>query len=370
MTFLLLATELFNVGGIQTFNTYLAKALLELGHTMRIVSMKDSISTNQLSSLSTFELSSLPATRRNYLQKPMFVANTIKHTLNGKPDIILCGHINYSALCMVLQKIIKIPYFTITHGIEAWNLNGFKLTALRHSDKILSVSRFSRNKILGQLPDYPEKDIFILPDTVDADKFRPGPKLQHLMNKWGIKMEDKVLLTIARMSKTEKYKGYDRVIDAMRDVIKEVPNVKYIIGGSGDDMRRIEKLIKDNNLGSRVILTGFIPHDEVADYYNLCDVFVMPSKGEGFGIVFLEALTCGKPVIAGNKDASPDVLLDGELGILVDPDNLNEIKEAIVKVLKREVPERFFNSSYLRQRTIETYGYQKFKERLGQIIKS
>jgi glycosyltransferase involved in cell wall biosynthesis len=119
-----------------------------------------------------------------------------------------------------------------------------------------------------------------------------------------------------------------------------------------------------------VILTGFIPDDELVFYYNLCDCFVMPSKCEGFGMVFLEALACGKPVIAGNKDGSVDAVLDGELGVLVDPDNKDQIKDAIVDILKREVPENLLDGEYLRKRVTQAYGFDKFKERLKGIIES
>jgi glycosyltransferase involved in cell wall biosynthesis len=95
----------------------------------------------------------------------------------------------------------------------------------------------------------------------------------------------------------------------------------------------------------------------------------MPSKGEGFGIVFLEALACGKPVIAGNKDGSRDALLDGELGILVDPDNIDEIAETIVKVLKKDVPEKLLDGKYLRKRVLEVYGFDKFKERVRDLLR-
>lgn len=94
----------------------------------------------------------------------------------------------------------------------------------------------------------------------------------------------------------------------------------------------------------------------------------MPSKFESFGFVFLEALACGKPVICGDKDGSVDALLDGELGILVNPDNIDQIAEAIIRVLSRKVPERLLDGNYLRERVIEEYGVERLKERVEQII--
>jgi glycosyltransferase involved in cell wall biosynthesis len=94
----------------------------------------------------------------------------------------------------------------------------------------------------------------------------------------------------------------------------------------------------------------------------------MPSKGEGFGFVFIEALACGKPVIAGNSDGSRDALLDGELGILVNPENTKEITESIIKVLKKETSNKLLDGQYLRKRVLKVYGFDKFKERAKNLL--
>ena len=146
------------------------------------------------------------------------------------------------------------------------------------------------------------------------------------------------------------------------------PNVKYILGGSGDDLPRLHALVAEEKLEEIVYLPGFIPEDELPDYYNLCDLFVLPSKKEGFGFVFLEALACGKPVIAGNKDGSVDAVLNGELGLLVDPDNVEEIKNAIVRVLTKNIPKNMLNNDYLRARVLQEYGFDSFKNRLEKIL--
>ncbi len=113
---------------------------------------------------------------------------------------------------------------------------------------------------------------------------------------------------------------------------------------------------------------AYFSDEEKTDFFSICDVFAMPSKGEGFGIVFLEALACGKPVVAGNKDASSEPLLNGELGLLVDPDNKEEIMKAIIGILKKEVPEKILDGKFLRRKTIESFGFEKFKEKVKNLI--
>lgn len=94
----------------------------------------------------------------------------------------------------------------------------------------------------------------------------------------------------------------------------------------------------------------------------------MPSKKEGFGIVFLEALACGKPVIAGNKDGSGEAVVDGELGLLVDPDDTKEITKAVIKILKGNIAKGLLDGEYLRRRVIEEYGFERFKTKLASFI--
>ena len=139
----------------------------------------------------------------------------------------------------------------------------------------------------------------------------------------------------------------------------------YILGGKGSDKPRLEALIRDLQLEDVVTLAGYIPDHELCGFYNLCDVFAMPSKAEGFGIVLLEALACGKPVIAGNQDGSVDALINGKLGVLVDPDNVAEIAEALMLVLTKRHPLGILQDpERLRAEAIAAYGYPRFVETL------
>src|SRR5437588_1599173 len=173
----------------------------------------------------------------------------------------------------------------------------------------------------------------------------------------------------ARVSSSERYKGYDQVLRAMTIIRKRFPQVRYILGGRGPDQLRIEALIKELDLVNNVSLAGYVPDHELRSHYNLCDVFAMPSKGEGFGIVFLEAMACGKPVVAGNKDGSLDAVLNGQIGALVDPDSVDDICLALVQILAREYPQKLlFNPEALRRKAIEVYGYNQFVSQFQRIL--
>jgi phosphatidyl-myo-inositol dimannoside synthase len=127
--------------------------------------------------------------------------------------------------------------------------------------------------------------------------------------------------------------------------------------------------VRELGLTENVILGGYVPDHELRSHYNLCDVFAMPSKGEGFGIVFLEAMACGKPVVAGNKDGSVDAVLNGQIGALVDPDSVDEIGLTLVQTLAREYPQKLlFNPDALRRKAIEVYGYNQFVSQFQRIL--
>lgn len=345
MKILFLANDLNKIGGIQKYNRDLLNALEENGENVLTIELKES----------------------KIKEKLIFIFQTIGQLFKFKPDVIFCSHINFAPCCYFLKKISNKNYLILTYGIEIWNLKeNLKIKALKEAKIIAAISNFTKNKIIQKFPEFQNK-IFMLPNPINGKEFNPQKKSLKLLRKHGL-TDEKIILTIARLLKSESYKGYDKTIEALPKIIKEIPKSKYVLAGAGDDAPRIKKLINDLNLDNYVIMPGFIPEEELMDYYNLADVFAMPSKGEGFGFVFLEALACGKPVIAGNKDGSVDAVLGGELGILIDPDNTNEIAESIIKILKKEAPSHLLDSRYLRNKVLKNYGFDKFKEKVKNLL--
>ena len=183
------------------------------------------------------------------------------------------------------------------------------------------------------------KMVTIVPG-VDSVFFHPEGKSRYLVEK--IHLQDKrVIMTVGRL---DERKGHDMVIRAMTHVAKQFPNVVYMIVGKGREEQRLKSLADNLKLQDLVIFTGFVADELLPDYYNLCDLFVLPNretelhdqlKGdyEGFGVVFLEASACGKPVIAGNSGGSCEAVVDGITGLIVDPRSENEIAHAIERIL-------------------------------------
>jgi len=356
-------------GGIQMLSRFLVRALHECLPDSRIavISKNDQSapdpeenSVTQFSTVGWWALSQRTAA---------FTVELLRRAVRERPDLIITAHVNFTPIAHWLKKLLKVPFIALGHGVEVWQIqSGQVRRALQSADRLLAVSEFTRKQMAIGLSISADA-IEVLPNTCDLEKFEPGPKPHFLLKRYGLRADQPVILTVARLASVEQYKGYDQVLRALPAVKRVFPHVRYILGGRGSDRSRVIRLINELELTDSVILTGYIPDYELCAFYNLCDVFAMPSKGEGFGIVFLEALACGKPVIAGNTDGSVDAVLNGRLGVLVNPECVDEISTALTQVLSKTHPLRILQQpEELRRDVTNAYGYNRFVERVREII--
>jgi phosphatidylinositol alpha-1,6-mannosyltransferase len=145
------------------------------------------------------------------------------------------------------------------------------------------------------------------------------------------------------------------VLESLAAIAREIPNISYLIVGDGTDRARLEEKTSSLGLSNRVVFAGFVAEEEKVDHYRLADAYVMPGRGEGFGIVYLEALACGLPIIASSLDASAEVVLNRSFGRVVNPDRPEDLRAACRDVLAenrgiREVPRELAMFSFARFR--------------------
>lgn len=363
--------DIFNYrGGIQTYSAFFLQAIQAIDKDAEYhIFLKHDV--RELSNIYY-----LPNTKFHFsgqapllLRTPIFVAKLLVYGLLHKPNLIITTHLNFTLAAYWLKRLTGIPYWTIAHGVEAWNIKNPSLKkALACADQILAVSNYTRERLIAEQHLNPQQ-IKVLPNTFNAERFKIEPKSDYLLKQYNLSPEQPIILTVARLADIQRYKGYDQILRALPKIRQTIPNVHYILVGKGEDRTRIEELIEKLKLKDCVTLAGFIPDKQLSDYYNLCDVFAMPSKREGFGIVYLEALACGKPVIGGNQDGAVDALCNGELGVLVDPDNVEEIAESIVSILQKTYfHELIYQPEKLRQKMISNYGFKQFENQLSRQI--
>jgi glycosyltransferase involved in cell wall biosynthesis len=355
-------------GGIQEFSRFFVQAVAVClpGTRVSVFSKNDRGCPTARPAAATFHQSGRwPASLRTVA----FATEVVVRALVDRPTFILCTHVHFSPIAAWLKRFAGIRFAAVAHGVEVWNVRRRALRpTLLEADRVFAVSQCTRERMCAEMQLDPGRTA-ILPDTFDSTRFVPGPKPGYLLKRYGLRHDQPVILTVGRLSREEQYKGYDQILRALPAIRKAVPEARYILVGRGSDRPRVEALVRELDLADAVTLAGFIAPEELCDHYNLCDVFAMPSKGEGFGIVFLEALACGKPVLAGNRDGSVDALLDGELGVLVDPDNVNQIAETIAQILRREHSlQILYEPATLRARVIDAYGFERFRTTVAERL--
>ena len=253
-------------------------------------------------------------------------------TAIAKPvNIVFCGHLAMAPLAAAIAKLVRAPLWVQVHGIEAWEeLSWLHRQSIEAASLVTSVSRYTRRRLLAWVNIDPAR-VRVLPNTVDG-RFQAAPKSNVLLDKYGLR-DKQVLLTVSRLSSSERYKGHDRIIRILPRVLAKHPGTKYLIVGDGDDRARLEVLATEVGVRDRVHFAGLIDPADLPRHYCLADVFVMPSTGEGFGIAFLEAMASGVRVVGGDRDGSCDPLADGMLGTTIDPENEDELAAAICAAL-------------------------------------
>ena len=303
--------------------------------------------------------------------RAFFAAEAVREGVQS--DIVILSHINLATVGCIIKKISPhTKIFLIAHGIEVWRqLSGYKKKMLNVCDKILCVSNFTRDKIV-ELHQTPAEKSLVLNNALDPLITLPQQfnRPNYLSERYGLTDQNKVIFTLTRLASTEQYKGYEQVIKAVARLKNEFKNLKYILAGQYDEREgtRIRNLIAAYDVKEHIIMTGFINDAELEDHFLLADLFVLPSRKEGFGIVFIEAMACGLPVICGNSDGSLDAIKNGELGTAVNADDVNELTAAIRTALSK--PANTAKRYTLQQKCKAYFNVDSYADRLELLLKN
>lgn len=329
---LALVTDAYGAGGgIAQYNRDLFRALSQSANVDEIVILpRNGQASTQDVSPKVRQLQARPG-------KLAFALRALRAMRQHGPfDVIFCGHLYMAPLGALLSKTTDTPVWLQLHGIEAWQRpKPLQRWAAERAQLITAVSRHTRRLFLGWASCAPAT-VKVLPNTVD-ERFSSGPKPDSLLDHYQLRGK-KVLLTVSRLAASERYKGHDRVIRAVAELRNAHPDIVYVVAGDGDDRPRLEKLADELGVAEPVRFIGHVPDSELPNLYRSADVFIMPSTGEGFGIVFLQALASGIPVIGGDSDGSRDPLRDGLDGHLVSSTSSKALPEAISRILSGPDP--------------------------------
>jgi len=205
---------------------------------------------------------------------------------------------------------------------------------LQETDHNYPVSDYN-SEMMGELGVPKERRTVVINGT-DPDQFFPMDA-QNLITEMGLQ-EKKIILTVTRIIRR---KGVDLVIEAVNKLKNEIPDIIYVVVGDGPEMEKCNELVKELNLDEYVHFRGKVPYEELNPFYNMCDLFVMVPRSdetevEGFGIVYLEANSCKKPVIGSKSAGIPSAVLHNKTGLLVEEENIDELTKALNTILSDE----------------------------------
>lgn len=255
--------------------------------------------------------------------------------LGRKFDLVICGHINLLPFAFVASRRSGAKLALVIHGIDAWTPHRSNLInrLAKRINTVVAVSNLSLERFLNWAKpgNYQQA---IIPNTIDLTRYTPGARPQSLVERYSL-VGKKVLLTMGRLAAHERYKGVDEVLELMPSLLQKLPELVYLIVGDGDDRARLELKARQLGVANQVIFAGYILNEDKQAHYRLADVYVMPSRGEGFGIVFLEAMASGIPVVASKLDGGREAVREGLLGVLVDPNNAADLEQGIWSALSR-----------------------------------
>jgi phosphatidylinositol alpha-1,6-mannosyltransferase len=316
-------------GGIAAYNRCLCEAIAEMPEVAEIVVVPR---------IMRFADASVPSTKIVFMHA---AAGSKLHYLQvlislvHKPfDLLICGHINLLPLAAPFALAKRLPLTLQVHGIDVWSPAPLlRRIWLKYVAAVWTVSGVTRER-MNVWAKLKLAKYHVIPNTVRAEKFGVGLRRPDLVERYRLEGA-KVVVTLARLAANERYKGVDEMLETLPALLDGEPTLKYLILGDGDDQQRLEDKARALGLADTVVFAGYIGESEKADHLRLADVFALPGRGEGFGIVYLEALACGIPTLGSKVDGSREALRDGELGELVDPDDLASIRDGLLRALKQ-----------------------------------
>lgn len=211
-------------------------------------------------------------------------------------------------------------------GIEAWRkLGAFESAAVRRASPVMAISRHTIERFHEANPHLVNCEVAPC-HLGTSENFQLTPAAQG-------GLPGPFALIVARMSAEERYKGHDLLLDIWPDVIRSVPDARLVIAGDGDDRGRLQQRAAQQQLNSSVTFTGRVADDVLARLYQDCSFYVMPSRNEGFGLVFLEAMQAGKACL-GSTGAAAEIIENEVTGIVIDPDDRNALRGAVVRLFR------------------------------------
>lgn len=282
--------------------------------------------------------------------------------VNTRPATrLLVGHLSLAPVAWLLHSMGRISsYAVILHGVEAWERRPWlERISLVSADRIIATTQFTAAACARE-NGADQSGFMVIPLCIPEKPAAPAA---------GFELKGKFrILSVGRQDRREHYKGYDTLIEAVERLAREYPDVQLHLVGDGDDHARLKAMVDQRGMGALVTMWGSLPDAELEAAYACCDVFALPSRQEGFGVVFLEAMRQGKPCIGGKHGGIPEVVIDGSTGFLVDFGDVDGLYKSLQTLYKHTDLRRAMGVAG-QKRFIENFTFSMFRDRYIQAVK-
>ncbi len=358
--------ELDAPGGVQRAGRHLAAVLSEFASTRsmeyRLLSLNDTAGQHRMNvGEREFEFTGFNRGKTRFAAAAVSCARQ-------RAKLVLAAHPNLGPITQAMRVAApKLKTVICTHGVEVWEpLRTLRRSALRNADLILAPSRSTAEHIASQQK-IPLGSVRVLPWALD-------PQFEALLTSAGQTPpppnfpEGRVILTVGRWLASERYKGMDTLIMALPRLLPRWPELQIVAVGEGDDRAWLEDLADEHGVLRHVHFMSGLSYEEIAGCYSGCEIFALPSSGEGFGLVYLEAMARGKPVIGGAHGGAPEVIQDGVTGYLVQHGDAVQLATSIETLLANPVLAQQMGARGLRRVEAE-YRFKDFAKSLKRILR-
>jgi phosphatidylinositol alpha-1,6-mannosyltransferase len=303
------------------------------------------------------------AGRSGLASRLLFGASVARSGFRPVGRSLLFAHLSLARVQRVLPQPFRRPYVVFLHGIEAWRtLSREDSFALRNAKLLMANSRYTAHRVAREHA--LEKPIEVCPLALEPDI--PAADVR-LTARWRERIGPKAVITVGRMASGERYKGHDQLLESWDAVRARVPGARLVFAGNGDDLPRLQSKAASLGLGDDVVFAGFLARPELDALYAAAAVFAMPSREEGFGLAYLEAMSHGLPCIGSIHDAAGEVIADGASGCLVDQSDLESLSGRLTQLLNDEERRRAMGLEGFRRARLQ-FSYGQFRHRLLELL--
>jgi phosphatidyl-myo-inositol dimannoside synthase len=361
-----LFTQMLSPGGVQRAGRHVAAVTAafaaDRGVSCRFLSLNDPPGLHSVR-VGSSEFSVTGHAR----DKAQFVLAALR-TAGRKPVLVIALHPHLAPIVWAMRlRSRKFRSIVFTHGIEVWHpLTWMRRRALRQADLVIGPSEDTVRHLIST-QGIPAERVHRLPWGLDPEFEACLAARVHPPLPPGYPGDGNVILTVGRWDPAERYKGADTLISALPRVLRSAPDAYLVLIGDGADRPRLEQLAQDLGVSHRTRFLPGLTQDELFACYSACSLFALPSSGEGFGLVFLEAMAHGKPVIGGAHGGIPDVIEDGVTGWLVPHGDVERLASAIESILADPARGAEMGAKG-RDRTERLFSFEQFHGRLAHVL--